>query len=144
MENTNARDREGLVISIDDNGVRSAVITHMGKGVRAACDGKCSKAWGIRERPKVMLSDDDHDWAYLSDKELEDAPSNPDTYKDGIGKPKSPNEFPNKWCISECERCFFSQPGEWMDDMSASDLPDFSKRLHNKSLQIIRCFTFPT
>ena len=66
-----------------------------------ACDGKCHKAWGINNRPKRQLSEDEDDYEYLSDNELGEAPENPGTYEGGQGKnPKSLN----KWCARECER----------------------------------------
>ena len=57
------------------------------------------------------------------------APSCPGTFEGGVGKPSSAAEFPNKWCVRECERSDMSSPGE-------SDLPlavrDFSDRQFNK------------
>lgn len=66
-----------------------------------ACDGKCHKAWGINNRPKRQLSEDEDDYEYLSDNELGEAPENPGTYEGGQGK--NPESL-NKWCARECER----------------------------------------
>lgn len=71
-----------------------------------SCDGNCSKAWGRNTRPKVQLSDTDgDDFAYLADPELGTAPADPGTYEGTHGKPESSADFPNKWCVRECERC---------------------------------------
>lgn len=66
-----------------------------------ACDGKCHKAWGINNRPKRQLSEDEDDYEYLSDNELGEAPENPGTYEGG--QEKNPKSL-NKWCARECER----------------------------------------
>ena len=87
------------------------VVQYFGQPVRVACDGKCTKAWGISNRPKVQLSDDEDDYAFLTDGELDDAPADPGTYEGGQGKPSSDLYFPNKWCVRECERCSMSEPG---------------------------------
>ncbi len=103
------------------------LITYFGQQMRVGCDEKCYKAWGINKRPKVQLSDDEDDYAFLSDSELEIAPIDPGTYEGGHPKPTLKTEIPNKWCMRECERCAHSKPGE-------SDLPlqfdDFSKRVY--------------
>ena len=65
-------------------------------------DGKCNKAWGVNQRPKIQLSDDDDDIAWLADSELGEAPIDPGTYEGGEGKPLTPKH--NKWCFRECER----------------------------------------
>ncbi len=104
------------------------IIDYFGKATKAACDGNCNKAWGINNRPRVQLSADDNDYAFLADGELGDAPADPGTYEGPCGKPTSSAYFPNKWCIRECERCAKSAPGEFLE-MPA--LPDFSKRRNN-------------
>ena len=86
------------------------VIRYLGSRVVVACDRKCEKAWGISLRSKKQLSEQDvDDFVYLSDLELGTAPGNPGTYEGGEGKPISPNEFPNRWCIRQCERCVMSK-----------------------------------
>ena len=81
------------------------LITYCGEKIAVVCDRRCDKAWGIQNRPKVQLSDDPDDFYFLPDDELGQAPCNPGTYEGGHGKPVSPDEFPNKWCVRECERC---------------------------------------
>lgn len=76
------------------------------------CDRNCKKAWGITQRKKLLLSDDPDDYLFLPDGELGIAPDNPGTYEGSDGKPKSPKQFPNKWCVRECERCVMRKPGE--------------------------------
>lgn len=90
-----------------------AFITYMSQKAKVACDGNCGKAWGVNTRPKRQLSDDPDDYVYLADSELGDAPINPGTYEGGHAKPESVAEFPNKWCVRECERCEMSAPGKW-------------------------------
>jgi len=121
-------------VTVDKDGVRSAVIIFCGLDVRVACDGKCHKAWGWNNRPKVNLSDtDEDDIAWMSDDELGRAPDNPGTYEGGHGKPPSSKMFPNKWCVRECERCFMSDPGNSHIEVKSGDLPDYSKRHYNKA-----------
>ena len=99
----------------------TAFITYFGQKTKVACDGNskiacdgnCRKAWGINNRPKRQLSDDPDDYVFLADSELGDAPADPGTYEGGYGKPTSPAEFPNKWCVRECERSEMSAPGKW-------------------------------
>jgi len=66
------------------------------------CDAKCHKAWGIRNRPHVQLSDNPKDIAWLADDELGDAPANISHHV--LHKPQSPHERLNLWCIDHCER----------------------------------------
>lgn len=106
-----------------------ASITYMGQPASVNCDRNCAKAWGIADRPRVMLSDDVDDYELLADEELGEAPADPGTYEGGYGKPDSPNEFPNKWCVRACERCVISEPGKWALPLV---LPDFTKRRRNK------------
>lgn len=89
-----------------------AVITFFGQAAKVNCDGNCAKAWGISNRPKRQLSADEDDYEFLADGELGDAPADPGTYEGGHGKPSSSHEFPNRWCVRECERCNMSSPGE--------------------------------
>lgn len=96
-----------------------------------ACDGKCNKAWGINSRPKVQLSDDVDDIAYLADDELGEAPESSGIREGGDDKPveaKGPDDI-NKWCVRECERAWMSSPGQ---SNAEPDLPDYSVRHYNK------------
>ena len=90
-----------------------AIITYMSQKAKVACDGNCGKAWGISMRPRVQLSKNVDDFAYLSDGELGIAPANPGTSEGPDVKPANVAEFPNKWCVRQCERCSMSSPGEW-------------------------------
>ena len=90
-----------------------------------ACDGLCEKAYGINNRPKVSLSEDEDDFAWLSDGELVDAPIDPGTYEGGCAKPTDPSGK-NKWCARECERSVVADPGHPIT------LPDFSRRCFNQ------------
>ena len=106
-------------------------ITFFGQAAKVACDGRCSKAWGINTRPSVQLSDDEDDFYWIPDGELPDAPADPGTTEGAHAKPlvvQSAADM-NKWCVRECERCAMSDPG-------AVDAPlklrDFSQRRYNK------------
>lgn len=91
-----------------------AIITYFGQAAKVNCDGKCGKAWGINNRPRIKLSDNEDDFAYRPDHELAKAMKDPGTYE-GLemeGKPNTAAEFPTKWCVRECERCNMSRPGE--------------------------------
>lgn len=93
-----------------------------------SCDGKCDKAWGISNRPKIQLSDDEDDFEYRSDSELAPAPSHPGTWEGGEGKPNdrlNPEFKHNKWCVRECERSTITSFSERII------LPDFSNRIRN-------------
>lgn len=94
--------------------------------VTIACDGRCSKAWGISARPRNQLSDDVDDFEWLADDELGKAPEDPGTYEGGHAKPTSPDECHNKWCARECERSVMVDRGK------TYALPDFSTRRANK------------
>lgn len=78
-----------------------AGIIYFGKMTEVECDGKCNKAWGINSHPR-----DEHD-NMIDDSLLDNAPKDPGTYEGSHGKPKTTEEFPNKWCVRECERCSF-------------------------------------
>ena len=90
-----------------------------------ACDGLCSKAWGINNRPKLSFSDDPDDHAFLADCELGEAPKRPGTYEGGWTKPDNPRGM-NKWCSRECERSVVKNRGQPLN------LPDFSRRVFNQ------------
>ena len=69
-----------------------------------ACNCNCTKAWGRNNRPRVQVSDNEDDYAYLADGELGEAPADPGTYEGDHAKPRDPSERHNKWCWRECER----------------------------------------
>lgn len=108
--------------------MNDAIITYFGQRARVVCDRQCSKAWGVCSRPQLQLSEDEDDFAYLADGELGEAPADPGTYEGGIGKPLTPDAFPTKWCVRECERCAMSEPGQYEEELA---LPDFSVRCYN-------------
>lgn len=103
-------------------------IIYLGKTINVSCDGNCSKAWGISNRPYIEFSQDPDDIVFLSDSELGTAPINPGTYESGHAKPLTTDDFPNKWCVLECERCCR------LDPLSNKllDGSDFSKRIYNQ------------
>jgi len=101
-----------------------ATIIYFGQPARVNCDRQCNKAWGRNNRPTIQLSDDEDDFAYLADSELGEAPDDPGTYEGDEGKPTSADQFPNKWCIRECERCNMSKPGAFREPL---DLMSFEK-----------------
>lgn len=105
--------------------VNEAIITYCGQKAKVACDRNCRKAWGRSNRPRVQLSSNEDDYEYRADDELAFAPINPGTSEGGDLKPLSPDEFPNKWCVRECERCSMSKPGEY-------NLPLGIKRLDSR------------
>lgn len=112
--------------------INEAFIVFFGKKARVKCDRKCSKAWGINSRPKKQISDtDEDDYCFLADDELGLAPKDPGTYEGTDAKPPNPNEFPNRWCIRECERCAMSIPDEWMNEL---ELKQFGGRVYNKQI----------
>lgn len=85
--------------------INSANIIFCGQEVVILCDRKCHKAWGINSRPRIYFNLlDDDDFAFESDLELGIAPADPGVYEGGISKPLRVNEFPNKWCVRQCER----------------------------------------
>lgn len=85
-----------------------SLIVYFGQRAKVACDGNCAKAWGRSQRPTRDGEDD-----YVPDAELGIAPVDPGTYEGEDSKPLSVTQFPNKWCVRECERCVMSRPGEW-------------------------------
>ncbi|MHA1345011.1 MAG: hypothetical protein ACTSO3_01290 [Candidatus Heimdallarchaeaceae archaeon] len=108
--------------------MKEAIITFFGQKVKVNCDSNCCKAWGSNLRPNVKLSDDEDDWTWLADNELGEAPTDPGSYEGGHAKPKSSNEFPNKWCVRECERCNMSNPGQYNMPLKVRT---FDKRFYN-------------
>lgn len=108
------------------------IILYFGQNAKVVCDEKCSKAWGINNRPRVYLSDpetDPDDYYFLADDELPIAPVNPGTYEGGDAKPTSLEQVPNRWCVRECERCAMSSPGKYNEPL---ELRDLSIRIFNK------------
>lgn len=100
-------------------------IVWFGQPALLACDGHCSKAWGLSCRPKVKFDPKDaDDYAYLADSELGEAPADPRTYEGRDAKPEGPHEM-NKWCSRECERSVLCADGQ------AILLPDYSQRVYN-------------
>lgn len=128
-------------------------IIYFGQPAKINCDENCHKAWGNENRPRIYPEisterifgfdgssiypgtyddvdvefNEDH-YALLADHELPDAPSDPGTYEGNDAKPKKPEEYGNKWCVRECERCNISHPGE---SSLPLELKDFSQRRYN-------------
>lgn len=110
-------------------------IKYFGEMVTAICDGKCGKAWGHNNRPKVYIhpegeDGDPDDYYYLPDHELGEAPEDPGTYEGCDGKPVNDDEMMNKWCVRECERSgtFGHNFGGEIKDYPPSN---FSDRVYN-------------
>jgi hypothetical protein len=103
-------------------------IIFFGELMILACDGKCTKAWGINNRPSISFDEDDpDDMAFLADDELGDAPKDPGTYEGGHGKPANPVH--NKWCTRECERSSLCEVSKFPSGM---ELKSFKERLYNQ------------
>ena len=103
----------------------SRTINYCGQTITLACDAQCHKAWGINGRPRVQISVEEDDYAFLADHELGMAPVNPGTYEGGHGKPQEESQRLNKWCARECERSCFTHDGNLME------IPDFDERVYN-------------
>lgn len=109
-----------------------AIVPYFGNPMKVCCDGNCNKAWGRDDRPRVKLSEDPDDFdhfEYLADGELGDAPANPGSEEGGDLKPRSVLEFPNRWCVRQCERCAWSKPGKYAEPL---EVPKFDKRVPNR------------
>ena len=104
-------------------------VISFGQPMKVACDGNCQKAWGVSCRPKKQLSEDPDDYYYLFDGELDNAPTDPGTAEGGEIKPLSALYFPNKWCVRECERCYYSKLGEYR---LPARLPNFFAHFYNQ------------
>lgn len=102
-------------------------VVSFGQPMAVACDGKCSKAWGISTRPKEQLSEDEDDVVWFSDEELGEAPDDPGTYEGDHAKPRAPSDRMNKWCVRECERCASARMGG-----GYVAVPDWSERKYNQ------------
>lgn len=101
-----------------------------GDTVFIGCDAKCEKAFGLNGRPAVQLSENENDYAFLSDSEVGIAPTSGKTaiVEEGSDtKPDAniPESLLNKWCFRECERCVVASS---KDELT---LPDYTKRLTN-------------
>lgn len=94
------------------------LVQFCGQPMRVACDERCTKAWGIQNRPRDAAGN------FLPDDDLGFAPSNPGTYEDADGKPGPGDTIPNKWCVRQCERCYESAMGQ---SALPPILPDFSR-----------------
>ena len=105
--------------------MQSKQITFMGRPMVMACDGKCEKAWGVNNRPRVTFGEDPDNFAWLSDAETDKAPDDPGTYEGGCAKPKNPDGM-NKWCARECERSDIAEA------ITTVALPDFTHRTYNQ------------
>ena len=97
------------------------VIIYLGEEEKIGCDEKCNKAWGIQNRPSVICSNDEDDYAYLPDHELENARECDEA------KPVNKQNIPNKWCVRECERCTSST-----NINDALKLNDFARLFYNQ------------
>lgn len=86
-------------------------IVYSGKRCVLACDGKCHKAWGANNRPRIAFDDEDN-YAYLPDDDVLEAPIDPGTYEGTDGKPRTPEPRLNKWCARECERSVITEVGK--------------------------------
>jgi hypothetical protein len=106
------------------------LIQYIDQPLRLACDGQCSKAWGINLRPKNALSDDPDNYEFLADSELEIAPIDPGTYEGNDAKPCTDDQRLNKWCARECERSTMV-PEDW--PLAEIALPGYSQRRKNIS-----------
>lgn len=106
------------------------LIQYFGRTVAVGCDARCDKAWGGNQRPRVQVSEDEDDYAFLADHELGDAPVNPETYEGGYGKPRPGDPYKlNRWCVRECERSTIVDDSD--DPSAVIRLKDFSKRRYN-------------
>lgn len=95
-----------------------------------ACDARCDLAWGIQQRPRVQLSADPDDYAFLADAAVTwPAPVDPGTYEGTDGKPVDLECRLNRWCARECERSA-RVPIE-MGNLIQLTLPDFSEDVRN-------------
>lgn len=87
-----------------------------GVPVTFGCDGQCHKAWGIQYRPRVQLSANVDDYAYLADHEVGFAPADPGTSEGPDSKPcntvMTDGQRMNKWCARQCERSDMWKRGE--------------------------------
>lgn len=104
------------------------------------CDGKCDKAWGISNRPRVFHSasepkaESEDDYFSLADGKLGIAPVFPGTWEGGGGKPRTKGERLNRWCARECERSILIPDGDTPGAINFDgSLPDWTRRRYNYS-----------
>lgn len=95
------------------------------------CDGRCDKAWGISDRPRVNFDPNEpDDYALFTDDELGTAPADPGTYEGRHGKPSAApltdSSLMNKWCARACERSRMVPAGS-----PDRRVPQFKTRVHN-------------
>lgn len=124
-ELTRERERRGLMPRRLEKKVRFC-----DQPMRIACDGRCDKAWGSNSRPKIQISANPDDYAWLSDDELGAAPADPGTSEGGHLKPigvRSASDM-NKWCVRECERLVCTRLGQHDGPL---ELRDLSVRFYN-------------
>jgi hypothetical protein len=109
----------------------SKTILFYGRGAVLVCDGRCDKAWGINNRPRLYFQEsgqlpralepeeepkDPDDYVFLGDSVLGTAPGDPGTYECDQAKPSATpitdSSRMNKWCARECERAALLEPNE--------------------------------
>lgn len=105
-----------------------SMITYFGQPAKVCCDGNCAKAWGISSR-QVAYEDAEGCLTYLGDDQLGTAPIDPGTYEGSDAKPTDVSQFPNKWCVRECERCAISEPGEYAKPLEPKTFPNSDEGL---------------
>lgn len=94
------------------------------------CDGKCHKAFGLNNRPRINYDKDNpDDYAFLPDKGVDEAPDDPGTYEGGHSKPPNP-DYMNKWCARACERGRIVNIPQ-RNRIVSFDLPTFNKLRYN-------------
>ena len=103
-------------------------IIYFGEKARVGCDAKCNKAFGMNLRPTSQRSNNEDDWEFLADDELEVAPAVTGETEDSVDKPLSLSEAHNKWCVRQCER---SSVTSMHHPEEAIDILDFSRRVSN-------------
>jgi hypothetical protein len=115
----------------------------------AACDGRCSKAWGLNGRPRIKLSDHDDDYVYIPDQYLGIAPGPGKTVGIAEGSHCKPSDVDhadstklNKWCARECERSavkwsVLERDGTLVDNGEGTfQLPDLDNPKPNMSRRV--------
>lgn len=76
------------------------LIPYLDKPMIVGCDGHCNLAWGIQAYGDRNVEPRSID--------LGPAPGPGETpimYEGNDAKPMNDAEFPNKWCVRQCERC---------------------------------------
>ena len=79
------------------------VITFFGQPMGVGCDGRRDLAVGIN-----WCNDDgeiDELEIRRAGKTLAQVRADPDSWEGEDAKPRSDKEFPNKWCVRQCEQC---------------------------------------